>query len=330
MYIIAMMVLKISLGIFFARIVIKRWHFLLIYITVGVTIFSSAAAFFYSLFRCGPNIDDYVIQQLTGKCMPRYLDRFMAYQQAAFVTLTDLVFVMLPVSILWNSNMSRRSKISAGAILGLATLGCVCSLLRFRYVDGLTQTDDFFWHATNIAIWSTIECGTCIIAGCLATLRPLLICVYARTRGATVFSSCVKQISRSFGSTDRSASSSTPRYNTTNSSGAKSRIEEHELRTTHVDDPAFAEFIAPPGQSVVLLDSDFGTERKSTERILVPQDSPELEFPWPIKKKEDRKRQTMYASWTMKRGTGNDGRTSDRPSSAPVSPSEDISSKNAV
>lgn len=81
MYIMAMMTIKISLGIFFARIVVKRWHFGLIYGAVGINIFSSAAAFFYCLFRCGVNINQYVLQQLNDKCTPHKLDLFMAFQQ---------------------------------------------------------------------------------------------------------------------------------------------------------------------------------------------------------------------------------------------------------
>jgi hypothetical protein len=132
-YILAMMTLKISIGIFFARIIVKPWQIGLIYMTVGVNIFSSAAAFFYCLFRCGPNLDRYVIQQLTDQCTPRTLDRFFAYQQAAFTTLTDLVFVVLPVFILWNANMSRKSKISVGIILSLATVFVVPSPLNIPY-----------------------------------------------------------------------------------------------------------------------------------------------------------------------------------------------------
>lgn len=52
----------------------------------------------------------------------------MAYQQASITTLTDLVFVVLPIFVLWNANMSRRSKISVGLILSLAT-ACVILLL---------------------------------------------------------------------------------------------------------------------------------------------------------------------------------------------------------
>jgi hypothetical protein len=134
----AMMMLKISLGIFFARIIIKPWQTGLIYINVSVNVFSSAAAFFYVLFRCGPNLDDYVTQQLMNKCMPRALDRFIAYQQAAITTLTDIIFITLPVLILWNANMSRRSKLSVGFILCLAALFVAPSLPTLSSLNDLT------------------------------------------------------------------------------------------------------------------------------------------------------------------------------------------------
>ncbi|KAH7128816.1 hypothetical protein B0J11DRAFT_578987 [Dendryphion nanum] len=173
-YLITVMVLKISLGIFFARIVIQRWQLLTIHCTVGINVVSSIASLFYVIFRCGSNPDNYVYQQLEWKCAPRVLDRFFAYQSAAVTTLTDCIFAILPIFILWNASMDRRSKISVGLILSLAALGCICSMIRFQYVDGLTQIEDFFWNAVNIGIWSTIEPGAGIIAGCLATLRPFL------------------------------------------------------------------------------------------------------------------------------------------------------------
>ncbi|KAL5113711.1 hypothetical protein ACEQ8H_008416 [Pleosporales sp. CAS-2024a] len=191
-YVVAMMMLKISLGIFFVRIVVKPWQLGLIYVNVGVNMFSSTATFFYVLFRCGPNLDRYVLQQLADQCTSRRLDNFIVYQQAAITTLTDLVFVTLPIFILWNANMSRRSKISAGFILILAATGVICSILRFQYVEGLTDVLDFFWASVNISIWSTIECGASIIAGCLATLRPFIKRLFNNAHISTPFGGCVK------------------------------------------------------------------------------------------------------------------------------------------
>jgi hypothetical protein len=116
------MMLKISVSILFARIVVKRWQLIVIYTTVFISCVSASAAFFYCLFRCGPNLDHYALRQLSNLCTPRKLDRFFAYQHAAFAFSTDCVFVLLPIPLLWNTNMNRKSKISIGFILSLATL----------------------------------------------------------------------------------------------------------------------------------------------------------------------------------------------------------------
>lgn len=76
-----MMILKISLGIFFARIVAKRWQIIIIWTTVGINIVSSFSAFVYVILRCGPDIDVYMIRQLSKQCTPEKLDVFMSYQQ---------------------------------------------------------------------------------------------------------------------------------------------------------------------------------------------------------------------------------------------------------
>ena len=116
------MMLKISLGIFFVRIVIAPWQLIVIYITVGVSMLSSISSFFYVIFRCGADLDVYVYQQLDNNCTSRALDRFFAFQQASITTATDLVFIVLPVFILWNATMGIRSKLTVGFILSLGAL----------------------------------------------------------------------------------------------------------------------------------------------------------------------------------------------------------------
>ncbi|KAH6644592.1 hypothetical protein C7974DRAFT_23862 [Boeremia exigua] len=270
-YLVAMMTVKISIGIFFMRIVVASWHLMLIYVTIGVNVVSSVASFFYVVFRCGPNVDRYVLQQLKNQCTPRVLDRFMAYQSAVFSTLTDLVFVLLPVVVLWNANMDRKSKISAGFILCLAASACICSIIRFQYVDGLTQIDDFFWNATNIAIWSTIECGASIIAGCLATLRPFLRRIFATAD--TITKSIRSSTSRSNGSSKRTNESTS----TNTHFGSNQSRNEGSI----TDKPTFAEFITEPGEAIE-LSSDAGGERESQDQILRQQEQSASEFPCPI------------------------------------------------
>ncbi|XP_014554198.1 hypothetical protein COCVIDRAFT_39867 [Bipolaris victoriae FI3] len=173
-YVLTMMLIKISLAVFFARIVVKRWHLTVIYLFVTLSIVSSIATYFYIFLRCGPDLDQYLIRELIRDCTPLQLDIFMAYQQAVFNSITDIAFLFMPALVLWNSPMERRAKISVGIILVVATLGAVCSLIRFKYIKGVLKNGNYFYQAVHICMWSTIEVGTCIIAGCTATLRPLM------------------------------------------------------------------------------------------------------------------------------------------------------------
>lgn len=63
--------------------------------------------------------------------------------------------------------------------------GSVCSIVRFKYIDGLGDINDFFWTATNISIWSLFEMATGIIAGSLATMRPLFKKIMYKARSIT-------------------------------------------------------------------------------------------------------------------------------------------------
>jgi hypothetical protein len=168
----------------------------------------------------------------------------------------------MPVLVLWNSQMKLRTKIPICAILLVATLyaltlklvdswltcisGTVCSMIRFKYVSGILKTSDFFWHAVHISLWSTAEAGSCIMAGCTATLRPLLKLIIDRTHMLTpssgyksAVSSFVKNRYRSNRHSMRIArlSESDILYSGADNKGAGSQI------TTQ---PAYIELVAQP------------------------------------------------------------------------------------
>ena len=189
----------------------------------------------------------------------------------------------MPILVLWNANMDRRTKVSVGAILCMATLygltnptvgssltfhsGTVCSIIRFRYIEGLLEIDDFFWNVINITMWSTIEAGACIVAGCIATLRPLLKCAMVRAQESTALSGYRAQISRTLRSSQRSHVRSTrdiglseidPNYYSPNK-GPSPQLKQP---------PTYVEYIARPGSAVVPLSSDIGNKRASTDFIL--------------------------------------------------------------
>lgn len=48
------------------------------------------------------------------------------------------------------------------------------TIVRFPYLNSLTDIDDFLYATSDVAIWSSVETGIGITAAAVATLRPLL------------------------------------------------------------------------------------------------------------------------------------------------------------
>ncbi|KAE9990961.1 hypothetical protein EG327_000674 [Venturia inaequalis] len=171
-YLMTIMFLKISLGLFFLRVVSKKWQRKVVYATMFLSTIINIYHTVFVVFSCG-SPQHYLERMIQMKCVRKSVELGLAYEQAAVTTITDFVFALLPLPLLWNLSMDRRSKTLVGCILGLGTLGSIFSIVRFKYIDGLGSHEDFFWNAANVSIWSTMEMGTGIIAGCLATMRPL-------------------------------------------------------------------------------------------------------------------------------------------------------------
>jgi hypothetical protein len=95
------------------------------------------------------------------------------YTAGGMNALTDWVFSLLPVTVIWNAAIPKSTKISAGCLLGLGSLASIASLIRLAYIPGVEASPTFLEGSTNIACWSIVEPGLGIVAASLATLRPL-------------------------------------------------------------------------------------------------------------------------------------------------------------
>ena len=177
-YISSIMLLKISLGIHFLRLVVIRWHRITIHIAVMVTVVFGIAFMFYSIFQCGyyTNASDFVTRRLTNHCASMGANLGMGYTHAIISILSDWIFIVLPVLILRDALMKSRDKLKIGALLVFASIGGVASIVRLAYLVPFLRFDwtTFFAESRGVIVWSTIETGVAIIAGSVITLRPLM------------------------------------------------------------------------------------------------------------------------------------------------------------
>lgn len=182
LYAATMVIIKISLGIFYLRIVVSTWQKVIIYITVGVATIYGSYYFFAILFQCGMP-SDFLLNALQGHCAGTKESRFRISMAAGIINaITDFILAILPIFLISKACMPLSAKISASLVLLLGCIGSAISVVRLAYVHGLTYNLDFFEVGVKITLWSIIEVGLCITAASLATLRLLFSCCVERTR----------------------------------------------------------------------------------------------------------------------------------------------------
>ncbi|KAJ5948936.1 P-type ATPase [Penicillium verhagenii] len=195
LYIWSSAVTKISIAVALLRLTIRKTHRIILYSLIGISVANALLFFFVLVLDCHPI--SYFWRQADptakGSCVSSAILLNIAYLYSAFTILCDFTLGILPIVLVWNLQMSGRTKFAVG---GNSELGChVCGILDIGEEEMRTQVltilsasvavvirlpflhfyldPDFLYSTYQIAIWSIIETGLGIIAGSLVTLRPL-------------------------------------------------------------------------------------------------------------------------------------------------------------
>ncbi|SPO00257.1 uncharacterized protein DNG_03102 [Cephalotrichum gorgonifer] len=88
--------------------------------------------------------------------------------------IVDWTLAILPMILLWNARLDRRTKASVCCVLAMGSIASVATIVRLPYAAGLLENPDYLYNFTDLAIWSTSEIGLALSASSLGALRPLL------------------------------------------------------------------------------------------------------------------------------------------------------------
>lgn len=192
--------LKFSLSIFFRRFLIESWQRKIVWHSTVIYGAVSTIATVIVIFQCGLPVN-LASKQIGQKCFPRTAFKALLYVHGSFATLTDWIFAILPISIIYKSQMRTAEKVSASALLSLAVCGSIVAILRTvtsvgivfgsEYLDP-TYRPTFYWHL-NIALeLAIIEMGLGITAVSLACCRHMFR--HAASQWRSLVSSCSSAI----------------------------------------------------------------------------------------------------------------------------------------
>lgn len=117
-----MMFIKLSIGVFLLRLAVQKRYKWIIYISMVVVFVWSTALFFWDIFQCRPVAAqwDYTLPNYT--CVSADEVVTAAYALSVLNIVTDWLYALLPVPMIWKVKMTAQAKATVVAILGLGIL----------------------------------------------------------------------------------------------------------------------------------------------------------------------------------------------------------------
>ena len=174
LYVISNMAIKASIGVMLLRVVISPTHRMILWATLIITEVYSAGFFLYFVFQCSPPRYFWTrVADGQGSCVKPSITIGLFYGYSVVLCLGDWIYAVLPSILVWRLRMPIKQKILVGMILALGAIATAATIARFPYIEGMSNSEDFLYATTDVAIWSSAETGLAITAAGCATLRPL-------------------------------------------------------------------------------------------------------------------------------------------------------------
>ena len=121
-YVLCSGMLKIALGIFLLRVALKKAHIWIIRVVMLGTVVFGTTYFFLMLLQCNPISQFWMVSPGSSKCMNPKIITYTTYTAAGVTALADWTFGILPIFIVWDLKMPRKSKIMVAGILAFGAM----------------------------------------------------------------------------------------------------------------------------------------------------------------------------------------------------------------
>ncbi|KAH8426118.1 uncharacterized protein LDX57_003860 [Aspergillus melleus] len=137
------------------------------YVVVGIMVGNWIGTTVASFLSCQP-LSYYWTQE--GTCFD--INSFFRWGGFSNIV-TDVIMMILPMPVVWELHASTRLKLGILITFLLGSLGLIASIIRFVKFYVTDAQKDLTWAGGDLVLWTVVECGGYMIAGCLPTYRPL-------------------------------------------------------------------------------------------------------------------------------------------------------------
>lgn len=176
LYHVCTILLKVSLAVFFVRIVVRPWQRLFITLSVTIFVLFDTAYTIVYLFRCGVPSWEGVFLPQANCAIDKTTLNALNQTSAVLNCLTDWIMACCPLFVISQLKLNAGAKASVLALTALGLLGSVVSIVRIPLVKVVANTGSpgYTEGLATVTICSIVELAVGILAFSLAALRPLL------------------------------------------------------------------------------------------------------------------------------------------------------------
>lgn len=118
-YVITCVVAKVSIALALLRLTISRRHSIILWVVIGVSIAVGLVFWFMLTLQCIP-VSYFWNRTGHGTCLKINQLIVIAYVYSVVAMLCDFTLGLLPIVLVWNLQMSRRTKCALAGILSMA------------------------------------------------------------------------------------------------------------------------------------------------------------------------------------------------------------------
>ncbi|KAK3319502.1 integral membrane protein [Cercophora scortea] len=172
---------KVSVGLFLLRLTTsKRFRYFIIG-SIIFTVLSATGNLLTVFFQCRPLAFAWDGTVEGGQCIAAGDLKFAAFFNSSVSVLTDVVFALLPLPMLWKVQLNWRVKTALAGILSLGIFATVAAIVKITFLSNYGKHGDFLFDSSDLTIWfaapnitpTTVEICTAIIAANFPCLKPL-------------------------------------------------------------------------------------------------------------------------------------------------------------
>ena len=192
LYYSAQTLIKMSLLLLYHRLFSVNKQFrIALFVAGALTVMWWLASFWDTVFQCVPVQASWDHSIKNARCQNI---RDAALGTGISNLILDLLFLLLPVPMIWRLQVSRRIKVSLTGIFFLGGLYadrqyspyttnslanndsvCATSVVRIHKIFATNWSfTDLTWDSFGLNVWSSVESCCAIIGACLPTMRPLI------------------------------------------------------------------------------------------------------------------------------------------------------------